>query len=163
SRRPDPVPRGDHRLARTRRRQRRARRDPGRAPRRLSRRSLVTRVRLSARGRSRRRRAAVIGTDRLSRELFAEDERALCRRANQFFVVLLGLEWIVCVALALWMTPVTWSGLSSKVHPHVPIAFFLGGATAAFPIALCRLRPYHPSTRHCVAVAQMVFASLLVQ
>jgi signal transduction histidine kinase/CheY-like chemotaxis protein len=96
-------------------------------------------------------------------ERYTEHLAAIRRRANRFFVVLLSLEWIACVACALWLSPSTWAGLSQSLHPHVPIAFFFGGLIAAVPIGLCRLRPDHASTRHCVAVAQMLFAGLLVQ
>jgi two-component system, sensor histidine kinase and response regulator len=98
-----------------------------------------------------------------AREIFDEHSRAIHERANRFFIVLLALEWIASVACALWLSPRTWAGLSSTVHPHVPLAFFLGGLIAATPIALCVLRPHHPATRHCVAIAQMLFAGLLVQ
>ena len=96
-------------------------------------------------------------------DLYRQHEHAIHARANRFFVVLLALEWIASVSCALWLSPLTWAGLSSRVHPHVPLAFFLGGAVAGVPIALCFLRPAEPVTRHCVAVAQMLFAGLLVQ
>jgi signal transduction histidine kinase/DNA-binding response OmpR family regulator len=101
--------------------------------------------------------------DNRAKELYDEHLRAIHARANRFFVILLATEWVASVACALWLSPHTWAGLSSTVHPHVPIAFFLGGLTAALPIALCLLRPEAPITRHCVAVAQMLFAGLLVQ
>jgi signal transduction histidine kinase/DNA-binding response OmpR family regulator len=101
--------------------------------------------------------------DDRAKELYDEHLHAIHARANRFFVILLASEWVASVACALWLSPSTWAGLSSTVHPHVPIAFFLGGVTAALPIALCLLRPEAPITRHCVAVAQMLFAGLLVQ
>jgi signal transduction histidine kinase/CheY-like chemotaxis protein len=102
-------------------------------------------------------------TESRPRELYDDHLRMIHRRADRFFVILLALEWVTSVALALWLSPRTWAGLSSSVHPHVPIAFFLGGITAGLPILLCWLRPEHPLTRHCVAIAQMLFAGLLVQ
>jgi signal transduction histidine kinase/DNA-binding response OmpR family regulator len=78
-------------------------------------------------------------------------------------MVLLALEWIACVACALWLSPLTWTGLESGTHPHVPLAILVGGAVAALPIALCWKRPLDPLTPHAVAIAQMVFGSLLVQ
>jgi signal transduction histidine kinase/CheY-like chemotaxis protein len=96
-------------------------------------------------------------------ERYTEHLATIRQRANRFFVVLLSVEWIACVACALWLSPSTWAGLSRSVHPHVAIAFFFGGLIAAVPIGLCHLRPDQASTRHCVAVAQMLFAGLLVQ
>jgi len=95
-------------------------------------------------------------------ELLGDHYRDIRQRANRFFIVLLALEWVACVACALWLSPRTWEGLSSSVHPHVPLAFFLGGLIAATPIALYLLRPDHPATRHSVAIAQMLFAGILV-
>src|SRR5688500_7241836 len=85
-----------------------------------------------------------------------EHVRAIQVRANRFFVVLLALEWVAAVACALWLSPLTWAGLSNAIHPHVPLAFFLGGLLACVPIALCVTRPHHAVTHHSVAVAQMV-------
>jgi signal transduction histidine kinase/CheY-like chemotaxis protein len=102
-------------------------------------------------------------TDPHVQKLYDEHRSALEERANRFFVVLLALEWLASIACALWLSPFTWSGLSSTIHPHAPIAVFLGAITAALPISLCILRPHDPITRHSVAVAQMLFAGLLVQ
>ena len=104
-----------------------------------------------------------IPMDQRVAQLYTEQARAIGARANRFFMVLLALEWIACVVCALWLSPLTWTGLSSATHPHVPLAIFLGGTVAALPIALCWKRPFDPLTRHSVAVAQMVFGSLLVQ
>jgi signal transduction histidine kinase/CheY-like chemotaxis protein len=102
-------------------------------------------------------------SDARARELYENHLDIVHERANRFFVVLLAIEWVAAVACALWMSPRTWEGLSSTIHPHVPIAFFLGGAAAALPIVLCLTRPHDAITRHSVAVAQMAFAGLLVQ
>jgi signal transduction histidine kinase len=105
----------------------------------------------------------VIAIERRAGELFDEHLSTIHQRANRFFIVLLALEWLAAVACALWLTPLTWAGLSSTVHPHVPLAIFFGGLVAAVPIAMCVTRPEQAATRHCVAVAQMLFSGLLVQ
>ena len=103
-----------------------------------------------------------VSMDQRVAQLYTEQAHAIGARANRFFMVLLALEWIACVVCALWLSPLTWTGLSSTTHPHVPLAIFIGGTVAALPIALCWRRPFDPLTRHSVAVAQMVFGSLLI-
>jgi two-component system sensor histidine kinase/response regulator len=110
-----------------------------------------------------RRGIVVTSLEERSGEFYEEHERAIRLRANRFFVILLALEWLAGIACAVWLSPRTWSGLSSSVHPHVPLAVFGGGLVAALPIVLCRTNPHDAITRHCVAIAQMFFASLLVQ
>ncbi|HKE00311.1 MAG TPA: response regulator [Planctomycetota bacterium] len=101
--------------------------------------------------------------ERRTQALFQEHERAIFVRSDRFFAVLLFAEWLACVVCSVLVSPRAWEGLSSSVHPHVWTALLVGGANAALPIALCRRQPGDRATRHCVATAQMVFASLLVQ
>src|SRR5204862_8213086 len=48
-------------------------------------------------------------------------------------------------------------------HLHVWAAVYLGGAIAVFPIALVLTRSGKASTRHVIAVAQMLTSGLLIQ
>src|SRR5688572_23746788 len=96
------------------------------------------------------------------RELAAEAEFAVHRRADRVFAILLALEWAAAVALAVWVTPLTWQGGESRTHPHVVAALLLGGLIASLPIALAVLQPGRVRTRHVVAVGQMMMSALLI-
>ncbi len=84
------------------------------------------------------------------------------RKTDRLFAVLLPLQWLLSVALALWVSPQVWDGMVSRLHPHVSSAVVLGGVISALPVALALLRPGATSTRFSIAVAQMLMSSLLI-
>src|SRR5947209_7317320 len=71
-------------------------------------------------------------------------------------------QWLGGIIIALSVSPRTWAGQTSTIHPHVLAAIFLGGAIATFPVALALLRPGAAVTRYTISIAQMLFSSLLI-
>jgi signal transduction histidine kinase/ActR/RegA family two-component response regulator/HPt (histidine-containing phosphotransfer) domain-containing protein len=84
------------------------------------------------------------------------------RRTDRMFAVLMLLQWAGSVLGALWLSPRTWSGATSSVHPHVWLAIFLGGALCCLPVTLAWFAPGKAITRYTIAVAQVMFSSLLI-
>jgi signal transduction histidine kinase/DNA-binding NarL/FixJ family response regulator len=78
------------------------------------------------------------------------------------FAVLLILQWIGAIVGAIWLTPQTWSGSESDIHPHVWLAIFFGGALCSLPVTLAWLAPGKTETRYSIALAQVLFSSLLI-
>ena len=95
-------------------------------------------------------------------EIFNEHQDLVHRRTDRMFAVLMTIQWVAGVAAALWVSPKTWVGSDSQMHPHVWAALLLGGTISALPIALAVLRPGRPSTRYVVAVGQMLMGGLLI-
>ena len=95
-------------------------------------------------------------------ELFRGHQRDISRRADRLFAVLLPLEWLACVAAAIWISPLTWVGLSSQTHPHVWTALLLGGAIVSLPLYMALRHSGTALTRHVVAVGQMLMSGLLI-
>src|SRR5207237_688549 len=56
----------------------------------------------------------------------------------------------------------TWAGTTSTIHLHVWAALVLGAAISSLPIFLAFTRPCHTSTRHIIAIAQMLTSALLI-
>src|SRR6185295_14373267 len=83
-------------------------------------------------------------------------------RNDRLFAGLLVLEWVAAVVVALVMSPRTWAGAESHVHPHVWTALFFG-AFVAVPAAFIALKATgsHVS-RHVIGVAQMLMGALLI-
>jgi PAS domain S-box-containing protein len=94
--------------------------------------------------------------------LFAEHRLAVFRRTDRLFAGLLITQWLAAVALALWVSPLAWEGLSSHTHPHVWAALLLGGAAVSLPAALGLFRPGLALTRYTIAVAQILMGALLI-
>lgn len=91
-------------------------------------------------------------------------ERVLEQRhaINRMFFWLLPVQWVFAVFLSLVVSPLTWAGLSSSVHPHVWVAVLGGGLLVSAPLLCLYYRPDVNLTLHVVAVAQMLFSALLI-
>ncbi len=94
--------------------------------------------------------------------LLQKRKRAICVRTDRMFARLLVLQWVGAIIVACWLTPWTWSGTERSVHPHVWMAVVMGGLLTSVPVALVSLRPGAVLTRYSVAIAQILFSSLLI-
>src|SRR5687767_1875666 len=95
-------------------------------------------------------------------ELFRGHQDVIFRQTDRMFAILMTLQWLAAIAVALWLSPKTWYGGSSKIHIHVWMALFLGGAISILPIAMALTRSGKASTRYTIAVAQMLMGGLLI-
>jgi two-component system sensor histidine kinase/response regulator len=94
--------------------------------------------------------------------IFAEQAEAGHRKVDRMLALLLALEWLGSIAVALVVSPTAWAGEIQGTHPHVWAAVGLGGLIASVPVALALTRPGRASTRHCVAIGQMLLVALLI-
>ena len=62
----------------------------------------------------------------------------------------------------MWISPRTWAGTASAIHPHVLAAIFLGGLISIPPALLAILRPGRSSTRYTISAAQALTSALLI-
>jgi two-component system, sensor histidine kinase and response regulator len=99
---------------------------------------------------------------RRSNELFTEYQHDIHSRTDRLFAGLMGFQWLLGIAFALWVAPLTWEGAESSTHPHVWAAVFLGGIVSIFPALLGWFRPGLASTRYTIGVAQMLMGALLI-
>lgn len=88
-------------------------------------------------------------------ELYAEQQQVIFKQTDRMFAVLMVVQWIFGIGVACWLSPRTWAGTVSTIHPHIFAAVFLGGAISAFPILLALTRPGRPTTRYAIAGGQM--------
>ncbi|HEY1922763.1 MAG TPA: hypothetical protein VGG44_08345, partial [Tepidisphaeraceae bacterium] len=95
-------------------------------------------------------------------ELKIAYQHAQWKQTDRMFAVLLLIQWLACIAVAYWLSPVAWEGLESHIHPHIWGAVFVGGIIAAFPIALAIFRPGEALTRYVISAAQMCHSALLI-
>ncbi len=83
-------------------------------------------------------------------------------QTSRLFTILMLIQWVAGIAAALWISPRAWDGVTSRVHLHVWLAVFLGGAITSLPVFLTLIRPRDVFTRHTVAVCQMLMSALLI-
>ncbi len=84
------------------------------------------------------------------------------RRTDRQFAVLMMLQWVAGIGVALWLSPSTWVGPDSQLHPHLFAAVFLGAATNLGPALVGVLNPGAALTRHVIAVGQALSSALLI-
>jgi len=94
--------------------------------------------------------------------LFRQHRQRLYARTDRLFAGLMLFQWAAAIAAAYVVSPLTWEGPVSRTHVHVWAAIFLGGAITLFPVMLGLLRSGHASTRHTIAVSQMLMSALLI-
>jgi two-component system, sensor histidine kinase and response regulator len=78
------------------------------------------------------------------------------------FVWLMLGQWVAGIVIALIVSPRTWAGSFSEIHPHVWAAIFLGGLFSSLPVFLAIRSPGSAATRQVIAVAQMLTSGLLI-
>jgi PAS domain S-box-containing protein len=101
-------------------------------------------------------------TSHRATELFEQHRRAIFERTDRLFAGLLVCEWLFGVFLAVVVSPRTWAGTSSSVHPHLWAALLLGGAICSLPVWLALQYCGRTFTRYVIATAQMLMSALLI-
>ncbi|HET6323731.1 MAG TPA: ATP-binding protein [Planctomycetaceae bacterium] len=94
--------------------------------------------------------------------IFRDQEFRLHARTDRLFAGLMILQWLGGILATLLLSPLTWSGGQSEIHPHVYAAVFLGGILTVFPVYLAWWHPGQRLTRNVIAVSQMLFSSLFI-
>jgi signal transduction histidine kinase/DNA-binding response OmpR family regulator len=87
---------------------------------------------------------------------------ALCRRTDRMFAYLMLLQWIGAIAAALFVSPRTWVGETSYIHPHLYMAVIMGGVLCSLPAWFAIKQPGRLMTRMVIASSQMLFSCLLI-
>jgi methyl-accepting chemotaxis protein len=100
--------------------------------------------------------------EKRARVLFDEHLQGVQAKTDRMFALLLAAEWLLGILFAVVISPRTWSGTESSIHPHLFAAVFLGGALISLPIFLIWHSPGTSATRQVTAVSQMLMSGLLI-
>ena len=95
-------------------------------------------------------------------ELLEEQRMTICKRTDRLFIALMLIQWLAGIIFALMISPRTWIGDQYEIHVHVWFAIFLGGVISCLPIFMALYFPGTRATRHIIAVAQMLWSSMLI-
>src|SRR5688500_17702340 len=82
-----------------------------------------------------------------ARNLFRRQWKANAQRTDRMFAVLMVLQWAAAVAVSLILSPWTWNGGRSSLHPHVWLSLAFGGALSSLPVYLAWRHPGETLTR----------------
>jgi PAS domain S-box-containing protein len=94
--------------------------------------------------------------------LYDEHSQRICGLCDRMFAGLFVLQWVGGIICAIVVTPRTWIGETSSIHLHVWAAILFGGVVFSLPIYLIVTRTGSQLTRQTIAVAQMLYAALLI-
>jgi two-component system, sensor histidine kinase and response regulator len=94
--------------------------------------------------------------------LFRERRQQIHARTDRLFAGLMLVEWAAAILAAEIISPLAWEGRFSHTHVHVWAAIVLGGVITIVPALLGLVRPGCTSTRHTIAVGQMLMSGLLI-
>ena len=108
------------------------------------------------------RPAAEPRPDDRAAELFGVHRREIFRWTDRLFACLMIVQWAGAIVASLCLSPMTWDGAASRIHPHIWLSVAGGGLLASLPVWLALRRPGEAATRHVIAVAQVLFSSLLI-
>jgi signal transduction histidine kinase/DNA-binding response OmpR family regulator len=98
----------------------------------------------------------------LATELYLAHRQSIYRRTDRIFALLMIVQWLFGIGAAIFISPLTWIGATSHLHPHVWAAVLLGGAISALPISLAVFYPGQVVTRYVISVTQMLWSALLI-
>ena len=95
-------------------------------------------------------------------ELYLDHQQQIFRRTDRLFAWLMLFQWLAGIFVARIVSPLTWAGASSRLHPHVITAIVLGGAISLPPIFLGFFYAGQTVTRYWISVSQMLTSALLI-
>lgn len=99
-----------------------------------------------------------------SRATLLEEELSLKNyiSTDKLFAKLMVFQWILCITIAWFVSPLTWNGDESSIHVHIWSAIFLGGSITSMTLLLAGFYSGKVFTRHLIAVAQMLMSGLII-
>ncbi|MBK7644723.1 MAG: response regulator [Planctomycetes bacterium] len=97
-----------------------------------------------------------------AQQICEQREQADHAQMDRRFAGLLIFQWFAAFAIALALSPSDGEGANSAVGTHLVAALVLGAALAVPGCMLACFRPGVPSTRHAMAISQMLFSALLI-
>ena len=107
-------------------------------------------------------RVEVTALEQRAAEYFGSYHDKMAARVDRMMAYLLAAEWLGAVVVAILLSPRTWVGTESTVHPHVWTALLLGPLIVCVPFVLAFRRPAQQFTRHVIAIAQILMSALLI-
>jgi two-component system sensor histidine kinase HydH len=86
----------------------------------------------------------------------------LNKRTDRLFAGVFCFQWVAGIVFAVVLTPRSWSGDSSTLHPHLFAAILLGALLGGPPVYLTLTRPGHRANPWIVTTSQMLYSILLI-
>lgn len=93
-------------------------------------------------------------------QIFSERLNDLQKKTDLMFAKLMAVQCLAALGFAFFFAPKIWSGF--RTDPHIWLAASIALAATLVPVTTALLRPGRLSTRHLIAVGQMLISGVLV-
>jgi PAS domain S-box-containing protein len=107
-------------------------------------------------------RSALVPDSPLAEKIYKEERRFVCRQTDRMFGWLMIVQWLASLLVAMIVSPYTWAGRDSFIHPHIYFVTVLGSLITVFPVYLAFRHAGEPVTRFVMAVCQMIYSGMLI-
>ncbi len=97
-----------------------------------------------------------------TQELFEEHQNSRYIHTDHMFMLLFIFQWMASFVVVILVSPRTWIGHYSLIHPHFFMAFSFGGCICLLPIYFILRYPGQAITRYVVASSQMLWSALFI-
>lgn len=84
------------------------------------------------------------------------------KKTDTLFKFIFLVQWILGIAIALYVSPYVWKGQNFEMHLHLKMAIFMGGIISFLPIWVMKLAPDSAFSRHFVSINQVLFSSMII-
>ncbi len=107
-------------------------------------------------------RRALVPNSPLAEKIYKQERLSVCQQTDRMFGWLMIVQWLASLMVALVVSPYTWAGRDSFIHPHIYFVTILGSLITAFPVYLAFRHAGEPVTRFVMAVCQMIYSGMLI-
>lgn len=98
----------------------------------------------------------------MAQQIAVDQHYRLCCQVDRAFAMLFIAQLVAGVIVAFVFSPYAWAAQERWIHIHLIAAPILGALITSFPLLMIRYRPGQRETRYTIAVAQMLWSSLLI-
>ncbi|MDP3509138.1 MAG: PAS domain S-box protein [Candidatus Melainabacteria bacterium] len=107
-------------------------------------------------------RSAIVPNSPLAEKIYKQERLSICQQTDRMFGWLMILQWLASLLVAIIVSPYSWAGRDSFIHPHIYFVTVLGSLITVFPVYLAFRHAGEPVTRFVMAVCQMIYSGMLI-
>lgn len=107
-------------------------------------------------------RRALVADSPLAEKIYKQERLSVCQQTDRMFGWLMIVQWLASLLVATVVSPYSWAGRDSFIHPHIYFVTVLGSLITVFPVYLAFRHAGEPVTRFVMAVCQMIYSGMLI-
>lgn len=105
---------------------------------------------------------ALVPNSPLAEQINKQERLYVCQQTDRMFGWLMIMQWLASILVAVIVSPYSWAGRDSFIHPHIYFVTVIGSLITVFPVYLAFRHAGEPVTRFVMAVCQMIYSGMLI-